>query len=333
MISADRARLVAHARRRIARGSRSFSLASRLFDRETRERAWLLYAWCRACDDLVDGQELGFATGASSSSAIDLLRMRTEQALAGIATGDASFDGLALVAAECAIPRAFIEDHLDGFALDAAGWRPATLEDLLAYCYKVAGVVGCMMALVMGVDPEAEEILDRASDLGIAFQLANIMRDIRDDHAMGRCYLPSDWLDQHRIAPADVLEPRHRKGLAAMVCALGSIAAAYERSARVGARSLPFRSRWAVLAAAEIYGSIAVEVCRRGTAAWDQRVMTGGSRKLGSLFRAWREARDERSLSATCRWGLWTRTRSPAANGSVFLGTAAPSRVAQPAAL
>src|SRR3546814_1977644 len=55
----DRAALVEDARVAIARGSKSFAMASRLFDTETRERAWLLYAWCRRCDDVIDGQELG----------------------------------------------------------------------------------------------------------------------------------------------------------------------------------------------------------------------------------------------------------------------------------
>ena len=59
MTSLDRPALVAHAKDSIAKGSRSFALASRLFDRETRERAWLLYAWCRKCDDLADGQDHG----------------------------------------------------------------------------------------------------------------------------------------------------------------------------------------------------------------------------------------------------------------------------------
>ena len=59
----NRVALVAHARESIARGSRSFALASRLFDRTTRERVWLLYGWCRACDDLADGQDHGGAMG------------------------------------------------------------------------------------------------------------------------------------------------------------------------------------------------------------------------------------------------------------------------------
>ena len=64
----------------------------------------------------------------------------------------------------------------------------------MRYCYHVAGVVGCMMAVVMGVSPDDDATLDRACDLGLAFQLANIMRDVEEDDRAGRCYLPLEWL-------------------------------------------------------------------------------------------------------------------------------------------
>ena len=79
----DRAALVAAARESIAKGSKSFALASRLFDQATRERAWLLYSWCRACDDLADGQDHGGEMSAVSDPHIRLAHIRdmTERAL------------------------------------------------------------------------------------------------------------------------------------------------------------------------------------------------------------------------------------------------------------
>jgi phytoene synthase len=72
---------------------------------------------------------------------------------------------------------------------------------MLQYCYHVAGAVGCLMAVLMGVSPEDEDTLGRASDLGIAFQLANIARDLADDDSIGRCYLPEEWLAGQDIPP------------------------------------------------------------------------------------------------------------------------------------
>ncbi|WP_421021682.1 squalene/phytoene synthase family protein, partial [Klebsiella pneumoniae] len=75
----------------------------------------------------------------------------TEAALAGIVVGDPAFDALRIFAAETALPPALARDLIAGFALDAQGWRPQTEQDLYRYCYHVAGAVGCMMALAMGV--------------------------------------------------------------------------------------------------------------------------------------------------------------------------------------
>ena len=291
----DRAALVDHARRTIARGSKSFAAASHLFDRETRERVWLLYAWCRAADDLADAQELGGALGTQAGAAERLSRIRalTAKALAGEPTGDASFDCLGVVARECALTPAMAEDVIAGFALDAADWRPASEADLLRYCYHVAGAVGVMMAAVMGVPSEDEDTLDRACDLGLAFQLANVARDVAEDHAAGRCYLPADWLAAEGIDPARLMEPASRTELAGMVRRLCARAEEYEASARVGATRLSPRQRWAVLSAAGIYGAIGRKVAAAGPAAWERRIGTGVLEKIGYVARAgWQALRN-----------------------------------------
>jgi 15-cis-phytoene synthase len=307
----DRAALVAHARATIAAGSQSFAAASKLFDPVTRERAQLLYAWCRACDDLADGQELGRGQSPVQDAAarLSMMRTRTAQALAGEATGDPAFDALGVVAAETGLPARYAHDLIDGFALDAQEWRPRSEEDLYRYCYHVAGTVGCMMAVVMGVSPEDEATLDRACDLGIAFQLANIARDINEDDAADRCYLPVEWLVEVDIPPGEHMKPPFRPRLAVLAKRLAARAEQYEQSARTGAKALPFRSAWAVLAAAGIYGDIAREVAKRGPAAWDRRVSTARMDKLGWVVTAWWQAARRASLPDMRRDGLWTRPR------------------------
>lgn len=286
--STDRAALVAHARDSIARGSKSFALASKLFDPRTRERAWLLYAWCRKCDDIADGQDhggtmRGVADGQARLSAI---RVLTDAALHGEVTGDPAFDGFGLVMRECAIPARYAHDLIEGFALDAREWRPRSEADMLRYCYHVAGTVGCMMAVLMGVDPGDGMTLDRACDLGLAFQLANIARDISEDEAAGRCYLPEEWLVEMDIPPGEHMKPWVRPRLVLLARRLADMAATYEESARHGTGSLPARAAWAVLAAAGIYGDIAREVADRGEQAWDHRVATSRAGKIGWVARA-----------------------------------------------
>ncbi len=313
MSPSGRALVVAAAQDSIARGSRSFAMASQIFDPATRERAWLLYAWCRACDDLADGQELGHDATPVADPAERLARIRdlTGKALAGEATGDAAFDALGIVAREVDLPHRFFHDLIEGFALDAKGWFPRSEDDLLRYCYHVAGTVGCMMAVVMGVDPADEATLDRACDLGIAFQLANIARDIEADDRIGRCYLPVDWLVEMDIPPGQHMKPPFRSRLVVIAKWLGEMAEAYGASARRGAPALRFRSAWAVLAAAGIYGGIAREVTARGAHAWDHRAATSNWQKLGWLARALPQTALRATLypPAPRPAGLWTRPR------------------------
>jgi 15-cis-phytoene synthase len=304
----DRAALVAFAQESIARGSKSFRFASRLFDRTTRERVWLLYAWCRKCDDMADGQDHGGAMEAVADpmARLAVIRELTAKAILGKATGEPAFDCLGVVAHECGLTQKMTDDVIKGFALDAADWHPRRESDLYRYCYHVAGAVGVMMAVVMGVRPNDDATLDRACDLGLAFQLANIARDIEEDDAAGRCYLPDDWLATLDIGPGEHMRPHNRKKLALMARWLADEAGQYEASARVGAAALPFRARWAVLSAAGIYGDIARQVRAAGERAWDHRIYTSRNDKLRWVAKALADAVANKPREMD-RDGLWTR--------------------------
>jgi phytoene synthase len=283
-----REEIVGGARDAIQRGSKSFRAASRLFDPTTRERAWLLYCWCRHCDDVADGQIYGFGGGVRGN--ISVLRGRTRRAAEGRPTEEIAFRALAQLISECPLPACFLEDHLDGFALDEIGWRPSSEEDLIRYCYHVAGSVGCMMAILMGVPADEGETLERAADLGIAFQLSNIARDIREDFDNGRCYLPADWMIELGVEPEALLDEQNRPALLEMVDRLVRSVALYEASARKGVARLPFRSRVAVLTALRIYGAIGRRVARLGGEAWDRRVAISKARKLAYVLPSLAEA-------------------------------------------
>jgi 15-cis-phytoene synthase len=301
------------ARESIARGSKSFYAASLLFAPKVRHRAWLLYAWCRACDDMADGQDHGHDAQVVSDPQERLAAMTTltEAALAGEWTGVPAFDALRFVVEETHMPAGFARDLIAGFKLDADDWRPRSENDLYRYCYHVAGTVGCMMAIVMGVDPRDDATLDRACDLGIAFQLANIARDVEEDDRTGRCYLPVEWLVEMDMPPGQHMKPPFRSRLAVLAKRLADQAALYEESARGGTPKLGFRSAWAVLAAAGIYGAIGRKVADGGEHAWDHRVRVSGVAKLGFIARAFGEAGVRARLYGQVPRDpeLWTRPR------------------------
>ncbi len=300
------------ARQAIAKGSKSFALASRLFDGATRQRAVLLYAWCRHCDDVIDDQLMGEGRhdwGGSGAARLDRLREQTELALSNRPTGDPAFDALARVVAETGLPPRYVHDLLDGFAMDV-DWRPIrSAEDLLSYCYHVAGCVGVMMAIVMGVPPADHATLIRACDLGLSFQLNNIARDVAEDAARGRCYLPADWLAEQGLLPADCSRPECRDRLHRVVSRLVDLAERYEASAAHGIPSLRNRQAWAVLSAAHIYGDIGRKVRGQGPDALERRTRTRRRDKLIAVALAAPDAiwkRYVRVSTPADRTGLWT---------------------------
>lgn len=294
----------------IAQGSNSFAAAARLFDRATRDDAVMLYAWCRHCDDVIDGQTLGHEQRADFRIAqrerLQELKRRTQAALAGAPGADPVFQALSRVVARHGIPARHPQELLDGFGMDVDARRYDTVAQLMEYCYHVAGVVGVMMAMIMGArDPRA---LDRASDLGLAFQLTNIARDVVDDARAGRVYLPGDVLARHGITQVSSDDPGQRRALHAAALELLDIADAYYDSAYEGLRALPARSAWAIAAARRVYRAIGARLRAQGPSAWEGRVSTSKGQKLALLAVALADVLATRFPSSKARNpALWTR--------------------------
>tara|TARA_R100000322_G_scaffold100566_1_gene63727 strand:- start:225 stop:1148 length:924 start_codon:yes stop_codon:yes gene_type:complete len=275
--------LATHAEQTIQAGSKSFAVAARLFDPPTRRNVMMLYTWCRHCDDQVDGQELGRGRHLTDSDVLQKLEAMTHRACAGEPMSEPAFAALQAVVQQNGLPERYLLEHLQGFAMDVREHQYETIEDTLTYCYHVAGVVGLMMAWIMGARDEAT--LDRACDLGMAFQLTNIARDIVEDAAIARCYLPAAWLREEGLCAETLAEPDRRSALARLAGRLIALAEPYYQSAREGLSALPLRSAWAIATALAVYREIGLEVRSRGASAWDERVSTSKADKLRLL--AW----------------------------------------------
>lgn len=281
----DDSALLEHADRSIAVGSKSFAAASRLFDEPTRRGAVMLYAWCRHCDDVIDGQQAGHDAVVISREEAERRLARLQQQTRAIYLGeppaDPAFAAFAQVVQSHGIPQSDALAHLAGFEMDVLETAYRTVDDTLQYCYHVAGVVGLMMARVMGTDDE--RVLDRACDLGLAFQLTNIARDIVEDAAVGRCYLPQQWLDEVGIPRERLADAQYRGGVAVLARRLVHMAEPYYASAQAGLAALPWRSAWAVATAGEVYRQIGVKVDAAGEHAWDRRVSTSKPEKFAAV--------------------------------------------------
>jgi phytoene synthase len=305
--------LEVQSREAIQKGSKSFAAAAALFDAETRADAEMLYAWCRHCDDVIDGQTLGHGMSPVEDAPARLaaLYAQTRAALAGEPPADPQFAAFQTVAQRRQIPERYALDMIDGFAMDVEGRRYQTLDELLDYCWGVAGVVGTMMALVMGTKPDALPTLRRAQDLGLAFQLTNIARDIVEDARNDRVYVPRAWLAELGVPETAVADPAHRGAVAVMAKRLVDAAEPYYASARWGLRDLPVRCAWAIAAARGVYRQIGLDVVKVGDKAWDERVVVSGRMKAwraleGGII-ALRSALFDRLITPPKRPEMWSK--------------------------
>lgn len=282
---------LAACRTAIRAGSKSFYAASMLLPPSVRVSAYGLYAFCRLSDDAVD------EAGGNRAAALARLERRLTAALAGRPDNHWADRALAEVIARHAIPEALPRALLEGLAWDAQGRCYDTLSDLAAYAARVAGAVGAMMTLVMGVrDGHA---LARACDLGVAMQFTNIARDVGEDARAGRLYLPRAWLDEAGVDQrAFLADPRLSPGLQRVVAGLLAAADGLYARAEPGIAALPLRCRPAIRAAGTIYAEIGRAVEANGLDSVTRRARVSGARKAGLLTGALLSTGRRRGLSA-----------------------------------
>jgi phytoene synthase len=259
----------------IRRHSKSFSLAARLLAPPARRHAELLYAWCRTADDAVDRAE----SPTAARAALARLRADLDRVYCHQPTDDPATAALACVVDACQLPRHYPEELLAGMEMDLDCQRYATFEQLLLYCHRVAGVVGLMMCHALGV--RDERALPHAAHLGIAMQLTNIARDVGEDWARGRLYLPLAWLageppPHGQPLPDELARP-------ALIRTL-QVARRYYASGERGLAYLDARSRLAVRTAARVYAAIGERIARRGYRVSAGRAVVSRWRKLQLLM-------------------------------------------------
>ena len=190
---------------RICRGitrrhARTFYLASHGLSRSVRAHAYAVYGFCRWADDGVDCA----STPEEAAARLDLAREALDLAY-GTESAPPGLAAFRATVRSRGVPRHLFDALLDGMAMDLTTTRYADFAALDLYCYRVAGVVGLMMAHVFGF--RHERCLPHALALGTAMQLTNILRDVREDYERGRIYLPED-----ELAEAGITEPQIAEG-------------------------------------------------------------------------------------------------------------------------
>ena len=263
-------------------GSRTFFAASLVLPRAVSASAVSLYAFCREADDAID-------CGADRERALDDLHKRLDGMYVGMPHDSAADRAFAATAERHGIPKAIPSALLEGFAWDALGNRYENISELYAYGTRVAGTVGVMMAMVMGVRSRA--LLARACELGVAMQLTNIARDVGEDARLGRLYLPLDWMREAGLEPDEWLaNPVFSDQLAGVIQRILRAADTLYRRADMGLAKLPAACRPGMFAARLLYSEIGSEVARRGYDSVSQRAVVSWRRKARLLLNAVFEA-------------------------------------------
>src|SRR5690606_16140183 len=248
-------------RTEIARHGKSFALASRLLRPEERDAAAVLYAWCRRADDAID-----LVAPPHQAAALERLRDELERVYTNKPLTDPTLVEFRRIVNACAIPEVYPRELLAGMEMDVKRHVSATWDELLWYSYRVASPVGIMTSPVLGV--RSEQALPHAIDLGIAMQLTNIARDVREDWHRERLYLPDELLVEHGLPRlrehlGGVLLAHHRERLRPIVRELVEVADRYYQSADRGLVYLSKRNAWGVAAARFIYCDIGRRLAER----------------------------------------------------------------------
>jgi len=252
-----------------------------LFLPEDRRRAiTALYAFCREVDDVVD--ECSDAAVARAK----LAWWRQELAAAFHATPQHPVArALAEIAPRFNLAEARLYDIIDGMQMDLEYNRYPSFDVLRQYCHRVAGVVGLLSAEIFGY--QDRRTLDYAADLGLAFQLTNIIRDVREDAGRNRIYLPLDEIERHGVSAADIVQSRETENFRGLMEFQIERALGYYREAFAKLPAADRRAQRAGIIMAAIYRTLLDEIRRDGCRVLTQRVSLTPLRKLWIAWWTW----------------------------------------------
>lgn len=184
-------RAYAHCRDTTRASATSFYLGMRLLPAPRRAALYAVYAFARRIDDIADG------SASASEKLAELEGARDDLATLDERDGDPVLIALADACQRYPVPRDALGELIDGAAMDVSGHHYESFEDLVVYCRRVGGTIGRLSLGVFGATDKGPRAMALADDLGVAFQLTNILRDVREDRDTGRVYLPLEDLDRY----------------------------------------------------------------------------------------------------------------------------------------
>jgi len=261
----------------------SFYYAFLFLPEERRRAITALYAFCREVDDVVD-----------EVSEPDAARMKLawwhgeiERLYAGEPNHPVT-RALAPAVSRFGLPREYFDEIIAGMEMDLEHGGYGTFAELAEYCYRAASVVGLLSVEIFGYRDTRTR--DYARDLGMALQLTNILRDVREDAMRGRVYLPTEDLDAHQVRPGELAHPATPEHVRALFRAQAERARGYYARAYASLPDVDRHAQRSGLIMGRIYRTLLDEIERDGFRVLEHRVALTPVRKL---WIAWRTVRFE----------------------------------------
>ncbi|MBA3022815.1 MAG: presqualene diphosphate synthase HpnD [Sideroxydans sp.] len=265
---------------KVKQSGSSFTSSFRILSKERREAMTVLYAYCREVDDVVD--ECSDANVARTT--LNWWRNEVAAIYGGKPTHPVC-QALVPVVTRYQLPQEHLLEIIDGMEMDLDQPRYADFKSLQLYCYRVASVVGLLSAEIFGYTDR--ETLKYAHDLGIAFQLTNIIRDVGEDARRNRIYLPMDEMQQFGVTAADILNARESENFQKLMAFQIERARRYYQQAFDHLPAADRKAQRAGLIMAAIYRAVLDEVERSGCHVLKERVSLGPAYKLRLAIKAW----------------------------------------------
>ncbi|MDD2701016.1 MAG: presqualene diphosphate synthase HpnD [Sideroxydans sp.] len=265
---------------KVTQSGSSFTSSFRILSKERREAMTVLYAYCREVDDVVD--ECSDANVARTT--LNWWRGEVAAIYGGKPTHPVC-QALVTVVQRFKLPQEHLLEIIDGMEMDLDQPRYADFKSLQLYCYRVASVVGLLSAEIFGYSDR--ETLKYAHDLGIAFQLTNIIRDVGEDARRNRIYLPMDEMQQFGVTAADILNARETAAFQKLMAFQIDRARRYYQQAFEHLPAADRKAQRAGLIMAAIYRAVLDEVERSGCHVLRERVSLGSGYKLWLALKAW----------------------------------------------
>lgn len=278
--------------------AKSFFFAAKFLPKHKQKAVYPIYAFCRHVDDEID--EIGEGDQQKAIETVEKWKANLNQVyqsrkieITKSKDQELVFDAWSDLLQTYKIPQNLPLELIEGVLMDTTIKRYETFDELYVYCYRVASTVGLMSSEILGYSDKIA--LEYAEAMGIGMQLTNILRDIKEDAAIGRIYLPQEDLRKFNITEAQIFAGVFDENFEKLMKFQVARARKYYLKGEQGIPLLEKDSRFTVLLASRIYAKILDEIEKQNYNIFTKRAHTTKSQKMFSIPKIWLEAKKMRS--------------------------------------